>query len=93
MSTKKHFLTVKDNSVSKETFELLYDENLDMLITSPQPGENSIYHKADGAKGHPENHAVEAFLPAFVGPGRRRFVDAGPQSRPRGDEGTFGIVL
>jgi len=37
MSTQKHFLTVKDNSVSKETFELIFDENLDMLVTSPQP--------------------------------------------------------
>ncbi len=34
---KKHFLTVKDHSVSKEIFELYHDENLDMLITSPQP--------------------------------------------------------
>ncbi|WP_158728039.1 MULTISPECIES: bifunctional 2-polyprenyl-6-hydroxyphenol methylase/3-demethylubiquinol 3-O-methyltransferase UbiG [unclassified Flavobacterium] len=34
---KKHFLTVKDYSVSKETFELYHDEDLDMLITTPQP--------------------------------------------------------
>ena len=33
----KHFLSVKDFSVSKETFELLYSEELDMLITHPQP--------------------------------------------------------
>lgn len=33
----KHFLNVKDHSVSQETFELLYDKNLDMLITHPQP--------------------------------------------------------
>lgn len=33
----KSFLKVKDYSVSQETFELLYDENLDMLITYPQP--------------------------------------------------------
>ena len=31
------FLKVKDYSVSQETFELLYDEDLDMLITYPQP--------------------------------------------------------
>jgi 2-polyprenyl-3-methyl-5-hydroxy-6-metoxy-1,4-benzoquinol methylase len=37
ISNKKHFLTVKDYSVSKETFELYHDEELDMLITSPQP--------------------------------------------------------
>ena len=33
----KHYLNVKDFSVSQETFELLYDEELDMLITHPQP--------------------------------------------------------
>lgn len=32
-----HFLNVKDHSVSKETFELLHDKDLDMLITHPQP--------------------------------------------------------
>ena len=37
ISNKKHFLTVKDYSVSKETFELYQDETLDMLITHPQP--------------------------------------------------------
>lgn len=33
----KPFLKVKDYSVSQETFELLFDEDLDMLITYPQP--------------------------------------------------------
>ncbi len=37
ISNKKHFLTVKDYSVSKETFDLFHDKHLDMLITSPQP--------------------------------------------------------
>lgn len=37
ISNKKHFLTVTDYSVSKETFELYHDEELDMLITHPQP--------------------------------------------------------
>ena len=37
ISNKKHFLAVKDYSVSKETFDLYHDEALDMLITSPQP--------------------------------------------------------
>ena len=37
ISNKKHFLTVKDYSVSKETFDLYHDATLDMLITSPQP--------------------------------------------------------
>jgi 2-polyprenyl-3-methyl-5-hydroxy-6-metoxy-1,4-benzoquinol methylase len=33
----KHFLKVIDYSVSKETFDLLHNEELDMLITHPQP--------------------------------------------------------
>ena len=37
LSNTNHFLNVKDYSVSQETFELLYDETLDMLITHPQP--------------------------------------------------------
>ncbi|HEY4617874.1 MAG TPA: class I SAM-dependent methyltransferase [Flavobacterium sp.] len=37
ISNKKHFLTVKDHSVSKETFDLYHDETLDMLVTYPQP--------------------------------------------------------
>lgn len=54
MNPKKHFLTVKDNSVSKESFELLYDENLDMLITSPQPDENNLgkYYESEDYISH-----------------------------------------
>jgi len=37
IKSTKHFLNVKDYSVSQETFELLYDNELDMLITHPQP--------------------------------------------------------
>lgn len=37
ISNKKLFLTVKDYSVSQETFDLYHDATLDMLITSPQP--------------------------------------------------------
>ena len=37
LSNTNHFLNVKDYSVSQETFELLYDDELDMLITHPQP--------------------------------------------------------
>lgn len=37
ISKTKHFLNVKDYSVSQETFELLYDAELDLLITHPQP--------------------------------------------------------
>ncbi len=37
LQNTKPFLKVKDYSVSGETFELLYDADLDMLITHPQP--------------------------------------------------------
>lgn len=54
MNQQKHFLNVKDNSVSKEIFELLYDENLDMLITSPQPDENNLgrYYESEDYISH-----------------------------------------
>ena len=42
ISNKKHFLTIKDYSVSKEVFDLYYDEILDMLITSPQPSLDNL---------------------------------------------------
>lgn len=50
----KHYQTVKDNSVSKEVFELLHDEDLDMLITSPQPKgtELSKYYESDDYISH-----------------------------------------
>lgn len=41
-SNQKHFLTVTDYSVSKEIFDLYHDENLDMLITSPQPSLDTL---------------------------------------------------
>lgn len=46
----KHFLKVKDYSVSQETFDLYYDETLDMMITHPQPGLDVLgkyYESAD----------------------------------------------
>ncbi len=54
---KKHFLTVKDHSVSKEFFELYYDETLDMLITSPQPNENDLgkYYESEDYISHTDN--------------------------------------
>ena len=36
-STNKIFTTLKDYSISQETFSLYHDEKLDMLITDPQP--------------------------------------------------------
>ena len=42
ISNKKHFLTVKDYSVSQEIFDLHYDATLDMLVTYPQPELNNL---------------------------------------------------
>lgn len=57
ISNKKHFLTVKDHSVSKEIFELYYDENLDMLITHPQPSLENLgkYYESEDYISHTDN--------------------------------------
>jgi 2-polyprenyl-3-methyl-5-hydroxy-6-metoxy-1,4-benzoquinol methylase len=50
ITNKKHFLTVKDYSVSQETFELYQDQDLDLLITHPQPSLDVLgkyYESAD----------------------------------------------
>jgi len=54
---KKHFLTVKDHSVSKEIFELYHDEILDMLITSPQPNLENLgrYYESEDYISHTDN--------------------------------------
>lgn len=54
---KKHFLTVKDYSVSKELFELYKDETLDMLITSPQPSLENLgrYYESEDYISHTDN--------------------------------------
>ncbi len=54
---KKHFLTVKDYSVSKETFDLYHDETLDMLITFPQPSLDNLgkYYESEDYISHTDN--------------------------------------
>ncbi|RYJ39839.1 Type 11 methyltransferase [Flavobacterium anhuiense] len=54
---KKHFLTVKDHSVSKEIFDLYYDEELDMLVTSPQPELQNLgkYYESEDYISHTDN--------------------------------------
>jgi len=50
ITDKKHFLKVKDYSVSQETFDLYYDDELDMMITHPQPSLDVLgkyYESAD----------------------------------------------
>jgi 2-polyprenyl-3-methyl-5-hydroxy-6-metoxy-1,4-benzoquinol methylase len=57
ISNKKHFLTVKDYSVSKETFDLYHDETLDMLITHPQPSLEDLgkYYESEDYISHTDN--------------------------------------
>lgn len=57
ISNKKYFLTVKDYSVSKETFELYYDETLDMLITFPQPSLENLgkYYESEDYISHTDS--------------------------------------
>lgn len=54
---KKHFLSVKDYSVSQETFDLYRDETLDMLITSPQPSLENLgkYYESEDYISHTDN--------------------------------------
>ena len=54
ISKHKLFLTIKDHSVSKETFELYRDETLDLVFTHPQPDENSLpkYYESDDYISH-----------------------------------------
>jgi 2-polyprenyl-3-methyl-5-hydroxy-6-metoxy-1,4-benzoquinol methylase len=57
ISKHKHFLTVEDYSVSKETFDLYYDETLDMLITHPQPSLENLgkYYESEDYISHTDN--------------------------------------
>ena len=56
MGYTKHklFLTIKDHSVSKETFELYRDETLDLVFTHPQPSEKilSKYYESEDYISH-----------------------------------------
>ncbi|TDE04888.1 class I SAM-dependent methyltransferase [Flavobacterium hiemivividum] len=57
ISNKKHFLSVKDHSVSKETFDLYHDETMDMLITSPQPNLENLgkYYESEDYISHTDS--------------------------------------
>ena len=57
ISNKKHFLTVTDYSVSNETFELYYDQDLDLLITSPQPSPENLgrYYESNDYISHTDS--------------------------------------
>ena len=48
----KSYLKTNDFFLSNEAFELLYDENLDMLVTSPQPIDIEKYYETDNYISH-----------------------------------------
>jgi 2-polyprenyl-3-methyl-5-hydroxy-6-metoxy-1,4-benzoquinol methylase len=69
LSNTNHFLNVKDYSVSQETFELLYDETLEMLITHPQPSLEklpSYYESVDYISHTDGNKSVFEKMYQFV---------------------------
>ena len=53
-NAKKIYLTIKDFSVSKESFDLYWDENYDMLITYPKPSPNDLqrYYESEDYISH-----------------------------------------
>ncbi|WP_318343141.1 class I SAM-dependent methyltransferase [Flagellimonas baculiformis] len=51
----KLFLKTKDFSVSKEDFELHLDEDLDMLVTSPQPENLAMYYESEDYISHTDS--------------------------------------
>jgi 2-polyprenyl-3-methyl-5-hydroxy-6-metoxy-1,4-benzoquinol methylase len=57
ISKHKHFLNVKDYSVSGETFDLYHDEISDMLITFPQPSLENLgkYYESEDYISHTDN--------------------------------------
>ncbi len=54
MYKKTPFLTIKDHSVSGETFELFRDESLDLVYTHPQPGDENLakYYESEDYISH-----------------------------------------
>ncbi|RUA06656.1 MAG: methyltransferase [Flavobacteriia bacterium] len=54
---KEKYLTCKDHTVSQEYFDLLYDKDLDMLITSPQPELDQLgaYYESDAYISHTDS--------------------------------------
>lgn len=56
-SEKPKYLTCKDHTVSQENFDLLYDKDLDMLITSPQPQPDQLgsYYESEAYISHTDS--------------------------------------
>jgi 2-polyprenyl-3-methyl-5-hydroxy-6-metoxy-1,4-benzoquinol methylase len=55
---KEHFLTCLDHTVSNKKFDLLYDQDLDMLITFPQPKIEDLpsYYKSSAYISHTDSN-------------------------------------
>ncbi|MCK0161216.1 class I SAM-dependent methyltransferase [Allomuricauda sp. F6463D] len=51
----KLFLKTKDFSVSGEQFELHWDEDLDMLVTRPQPKNIAVYYESEDYISHTDS--------------------------------------
>lgn len=57
MAEKKLFVEVKDHSVSKESFRLYHDEELDLLITEPKPSVEILgkYYQSEDYISHTDS--------------------------------------
>ena len=57
--TLKPFLTCLDHTVSRETFELFIDPDLDLLVTLPRPSEADLpsYYESDAYISHTDSKA------------------------------------
>lgn len=48
----KSYLKTSDHFLTKETFELIYDDKLDMLVTTPKPTDLSKYYNSEAYISH-----------------------------------------
>mgnify|MGYP003499842928 CR=1 FL=1 len=57
MVEKKLYVEVKDHSVSKESFRLYHDEDLDLLITEPRPSVETLgsYYQSEDYISHTDS--------------------------------------
>lgn len=53
----KSYLKTKDFSVSQEPFELVYDSELEMLVTHPQPKDTNRYYDSEDYISHTDSKA------------------------------------
>lgn len=57
MNKKQHFLDVKDHSITRELFQLIYNKELDMLETHPQPSPGNLhkYYESEDYISHTDS--------------------------------------